>query len=650
VTIEQGINPRRRSVDLFRVFAVVLTLAAAALFWVPALRACRGDFPVPLDDVYIHFDFARSLARGHPFEWIAGQGYSSGETSPLYALVLAIGWAVGFRGPSLAYFAAGITVASIASAMLSLRRLVANPCGVIAGSILLVAIGALDFALFSGMEVALFVALAFHAFVLADRVVRSPPHLRASRQWRLGMFGALLVWTRPEAAVIIFCVAVLAARHARSQSPLGAMIRVALPGALATLAIGTLNQVMTGDFASAGARLKLLTSNPYLSDLDRARELVLNLVYFFLKVLQGSAVARPSLVWIFFACALLPLLTRRTREVSAAILSSALLFTLLVSINGAARFQGFRYYAPAVAMLVLAVAMGIGVVARRSKWIGIVLGVFIAASAGFRIRPSIRFFAQASENIHDQQRRVGEMLAGSRGRLLVGDAGAIPYFSDTSTIDAMGLGGFHGMPFTRAALEGEASMLELLQRMPHDERPTTLALYPNWFPVTTSYFVGDDVRRVTIEHNVICGGPTKLVARADWRPFLDEDRPKEEETLDDLDVADIVSEDAHEYEGHGFTIASVVDGTFDGGRIIPAGERESFASLVRSLDAFVVLRSDRAIDASVEIDGVAMNLVGQPKGGWIEGKAGPVAIRTGTRITITARQWLRDFHVWIVTR
>ena len=92
-------------------------MAAAALFWVPGLRACRGDFPVPLDDVFIHFDFARSLARGHPFEWIAGQGYSSGETSPLYAAILAIGWAVGFRGDGLACFAAAVTIASMASAM-----------------------------------------------------------------------------------------------------------------------------------------------------------------------------------------------------------------------------------------------------------------------------------------------------------------------------------------------------------------------------------------------------------------------------------------------------------------------------------------------------------------------------------------------------
>jgi len=67
--------------------AIAPALAVAAAFWVPAREAARGWFPSPLDDVYIHFDFARSLATGHPFEWLPGQGYSSGETAPLYAVI-----------------------------------------------------------------------------------------------------------------------------------------------------------------------------------------------------------------------------------------------------------------------------------------------------------------------------------------------------------------------------------------------------------------------------------------------------------------------------------------------------------------------------------------------------------------------------------
>ena len=63
--------------------AAVLAAGLGAMFWIPAMPAGRGWFPVPLDDVYIHFDYAKSFGQGHPFEWIAGQGYSSGETAPL---------------------------------------------------------------------------------------------------------------------------------------------------------------------------------------------------------------------------------------------------------------------------------------------------------------------------------------------------------------------------------------------------------------------------------------------------------------------------------------------------------------------------------------------------------------------------------------
>ncbi|HEY1955237.1 MAG TPA: hypothetical protein VGH28_06480 [Polyangiaceae bacterium] len=630
------------------------TGVAAAAFYVPGVRACHGDFPVPLDDVFIHFDFARSLCRGHPFAWIAGQGYSSGETSPLYAVVLAIGWAVGFRGGALAIFAALIACASIVWAMLSLRELFQGRA-LVAGAVatFLVAIGALDFALFSGMEVALFVALLFRAFVLADRVVRAPPHLRSGRQWKLGAIGAALVWTRPEAAVVVAVLAVLAARHARSQSPLAALVRVASPGALATLAIAALNWAMTGDYASAGARLKLLSSNPYLSDLDRARELVLNLLHFEWRVLESSVVARPAWLLALALCALASLASRRTRAIGGAVLASALLFTLLVSFNGAARYQGFRYYAPALAMLVLAVGLGVSAIARRAgSPLAFAVAIFFAVGAAWRIQPQIGFFRGASENIHDQQARVGKMLRtlGPPGaRVLLGDAGAIPYFSDRGAIDALGLGGFREMPFTRAALSGEASTLELIQRLSPAERPALVALYPNWFPIITSRFARE-ITHVTIEHNVICGGSTKFVGAADWSALDGDSAP--DGAIDELDVADVESERAHRYASPapngGWAVANVLARVFDGGRIVPAGERESFTARAASDRAIFVLRSDEAIDARVEIGSASVDLVApRARDAWTEARSSAIAVHAGARVAILARTPLRDFHVWI---
>src|SRR5690349_7955010 len=175
---------------LERSYSHLIALAAGAIFWLPALGAGRGYFPAPLDDVYIHFDFARSLGQGHPFEWIPGQGYSSGETSPLYAFVLAIGWALGFRDRALGVWAAFVAVLAVASLVRSVRRLV-EPCPTWLAwivSLLPLSIGIVDWALWSGMEVAVFAAVLARALEALARV-RGPRRggpTHTALEWRLG--------------------------------------------------------------------------------------------------------------------------------------------------------------------------------------------------------------------------------------------------------------------------------------------------------------------------------------------------------------------------------------------------------------------------------------------------------------------------------
>src|SRR5260221_9295828 len=107
-------SPAARAYDrVVLAWTVVVVLVAAASFLVPALEKTGGVWPAPLDDVYIHYDFARSAARGHPFSWVVGNGYSSGGTSPLYPLVLALGYAAGLHGSNLGAFATFIAVLSL---------------------------------------------------------------------------------------------------------------------------------------------------------------------------------------------------------------------------------------------------------------------------------------------------------------------------------------------------------------------------------------------------------------------------------------------------------------------------------------------------------------------------------------------------------
>lgn len=644
--------------------ALVPALAVAAAFWVPARAAARGWFPSPLDDVYIHFDFARALATGHPFEWIPGQGYSSGETAPLYAVILAIGHVLGFHGRALGVWAAIVAVLSVASLVRSTARLVA-PLPWYSTALLAVmplAFGVVDWALYSGMEVAPFAA-CLGAALLALRRARAPVSersmTRGRAQWILGAWGATLVLLRPEAAVLVFVFAIVAARGAGARSGFAAVFRASAPGALATSLVALANRVGQGDPRSAGVQLKLLSSNPFLSEVDRARVFVENLVTFYVKVLRGELSFAPAAALVLPVLCVAALASPRKRPIATACLLGALGWTLLVSWNGNAPHHNFRYYAPAVLLVAMAAVLGLSVLRiRRARFAGALVAAGVIASAATCLPRQIEHFRLSTGNIRDQHIELAERIAKlpADARILVGDAGAIPFVSHRAAVDALGLGGYRGLPLALAAVHGEPATIELLEHLEPQDRPTHLALYPNWFRHTTTHF-GVEIDRVTLARNVICGGPTKALYRADWTP-LDTYEPMgvTSRVFDELDVADIVSEDRHGYvspaPNGGWTVMDVLNGRFDGGRIIPAGGAESFRLRAAPPGrASLVLRTDdRPGRAVVRTPRGAHEIVfAQAKqGAWTRGVAAIDSVAAGERLEIVAVGIeLRDYHVWI---
>ncbi len=73
---------------------VLLGLAVAALvfFWRTELALTGGRLGVPLDDAWIHYQFARNLSQGHGFSYNPGEP-TPGSTAPLWTLFLVpAGW------------------------------------------------------------------------------------------------------------------------------------------------------------------------------------------------------------------------------------------------------------------------------------------------------------------------------------------------------------------------------------------------------------------------------------------------------------------------------------------------------------------------------------------------------------------------------
>src|SRR6185312_9965002 len=93
---------------LARLAPYLPALAVSAILGAICVRAIlheAGGPGAPLDDTFIHFQFARGLAGGHFFQYVPGEGYVSGATSLLWPLLLAPFYAVGLRDVSLLWAA-----------------------------------------------------------------------------------------------------------------------------------------------------------------------------------------------------------------------------------------------------------------------------------------------------------------------------------------------------------------------------------------------------------------------------------------------------------------------------------------------------------------------------------------------------------------
>ncbi len=179
----------------------------------PSAGESDGTLLMPLDDTYIHFQYARQMAHGDFYRYNPGDDPTSGATSLLYVPLLAAGYRIGFTGLSLAYWAVGIgALALLASGWLiylmirdaaartslpqSARRLIA-----VTMMLSFAISGPLDWASLSGMETALFVCmvlLALYAYTVFQKRARQAAPLQGDQQFRRQFFmlQGRRVWRR----------------------------------------------------------------------------------------------------------------------------------------------------------------------------------------------------------------------------------------------------------------------------------------------------------------------------------------------------------------------------------------------------------------------------------------------------------------------
>jgi hypothetical protein len=628
---------------------ITAVAAAVALTWfLRAMYRYTGRPGGALDDAYIHFQYATRLAQGHFFEWTPGGGYSTGATSVLWPVLLAPGYWLGFREERMALWAAALGAAGLWLCAWCACRILTDALGSPAagalGAALVLTSGPILWGCFSGMEVPLVAALAMGL----ARAVQT-----GARRAALAV-AALLPLARPEWAPVTVAAVLYHARLERRLRPV-----LALAPFAAYLA---LNLALTGRMATNGAVARSLWYDADLTAMGAARtwlaqaiDLVRgpltssSLVPFGTSVVAAAGVIRPS------------------RAVRWAGLAALLALLATVTVADPYR-QQHRYQIPALPLVFVAVVAGVAALAslaasaRARRFAAGTLAAVLLASQWAYVPQYYDALAYGCRDIHGQQVEMGRWMAGHlpRGsRIALNDAGAIPLFSGLPALDLVGLG---TPAFTAAWREGEGAVFEALERLPPERRPRYLAIYVGWVRLPDLY--GRVLHKATLTDNRTCGEYEKVLFAARWdvldsgvRPVL----PHPGSVVDEVDVADLESERAHDYAidrpartfyRRGLSVGTSVA---EGGRVMHAFERWR-ARVTPGRDASLVWRTDGAAPARVRVmvDGqLAGALDLPPAAELVEPQVPlPAAVlsraRPEIRVELEGAGEMPSFHYWVL--
>lgn len=480
-----------------------------------ALHAHRGTDSrggVPLDDAWIHFQFARNLARGDGFSFNPGQP-TAGSTAPLWTLLLAAVYALGGPFPLAGQILSGACFLTtlIATYKLS-QRLTDNAwANWLSGAVVAVN-GRMIWAGLSALETGLFAALSLLAINahLKDRVAK---RYRLSTAALFG-FAAL---SRPEGyllfALAMTDAALYALRHKQHDiSHAYGIMRHLLPPALLFAAL-----------VAPYLAFSLRTSGHLLPNTFHAKAtLDLRPDLAFLSLWARYLILDNPILLPFYVLGLVVLLTR-ARALSLWSIGLPLIYAFL----HASLYQHGRYLMPLIpcnAVIGIVGLLEAGRLARRRGWHSrlltrkpptLILLLLIAGTA-WRLPTMARQYTWNVREINQMHVAIGHWVAEHTppdATLALNDIGAITYVSEREIVDLAGLVTPEVIPLLRSPQRGQHLINFLAER---DVR--YVIIFPNWFP---NLAAREDsltpVHQVTLEHRTIVGGETMVIYQTDWQ-------------------------------------------------------------------------------------------------------------------------------------
>lgn len=454
---------------------IMLVLTASYAYFV------NQGFGFPLDDPWIHLQFAKNLHEYGSFSYYKNEMATSGSTSPLYTILLSLGFFVTSNEMILSYAMGALFYLIGAVFLFRLAELLFPGKSVyaIAAALLFVLEPHLQWIALSGMETTLFIFLLLATLYYYH--VRKPIPL--------GLGAGLLVWTRPEAVILFGVLAIdLVYRAYVQREHIDPTERRDQTLARALVILVVFGILYVGfNFLLSGSILP----NTYAAKLKYYSRGGENFPLEVVKFLSGGAlmVFAPALVAGIFV--VVRTLVRRERTLFLV----PLLFSL--GIFGAYwwklpyLYQNGRYLMPILPFIILLGLEGMSALFTflrpRVKMLGgvkaytmtqrVVMALFVVSFAYGSWEGRV-MYQDYCKYISDRQVRTAHWIHDhlpDTAIIATHDVGAIAFYSGRKIVDMVGL----ISPDAIANLGDRSKQWEFLVR----NRVTHLALLRNWFEI-----------------------------------------------------------------------------------------------------------------------------------------------------------------------
>ncbi|MBX3206704.1 MAG: hypothetical protein KF764_16665 [Labilithrix sp.] len=651
---------------------------------VGGVLARLGHPGAALDDAYIHFQYARAFAEGHPFRFQAGEPISTGATSFLWPILLAPFYALGFRGEAIlwpAWILSFVALGGLAHEAFALAKPLAGRAAAIGAGAMVLAFGGFAWGAASGMEVVPFAWLIAFATRRACEWAEGAESRTRARLFLLVGLAGLCPLMRPEGAITSLALGAVVLAFPRRGAHVMKGRDVSRAEALAFVAAALLPQLflvaLTGHATSSTAQVKLLPGNPYyvLPDAALANARLLTGTILDGQVWSAEFLPKGGAPLAFLGLGATAWCgVRAKRGVRAALVVLLALSMFVPCLYVTFLWNRLRYLWPfatgwlvGLACFADRAAFLASLVDRRARGptAALVAGAF-AGMLAVRLDWVLEDVAQSSSGIARQQVALGHWAKENLphdARIGVNDTGAIAYFGDRKTFDVVGL----TTPTEgRHWVAGAASRLEHYERLHAtrpDALPTHFIVYPEWMALEP--VLGRALHEATVTDATILGGQTMRASEARWDHLGTGERPwtKLSALHDTIDVADLESEAAHRYELAGAREGEQVahEGNAPDGAVVLDGgrthrSRDTFvANLPRGADLVGIARVESAAPTAlrVSVAGKEIARVEVPEGPWNEVSFGVPEDARGEHSVVEViadGAAFTSFHYWFGSR